>query len=110
MSNLKIIKLQYETLNETEKEEFINWINKKKVEENSKEMLRLARILNKQEEDERKQLKFKHFIHDFSKDKNHHCYQCNGSRRQYWSDDVTGVCLECCCINCKKLNKDCRCK
>ena len=98
MTNLKIIKLQYETLNETEKEEFINWINKKKAKEKSKK------------EDRRKKLKFKHFIHDFSKDENYHCYQCNGSRRHYWSDDIDGVCLQCCCIDCEKLNKDCRCK
>jgi hypothetical protein len=90
MSNLKIIKLQYETLNETEKEKFINWINKKKLTETSKEMMRLARILNEQEKD--------------------NCEQCDGSRVQYWSDDIYGVCLECCCINCEKLNKNCRCK
>lgn len=56
-TELKNIKLQFETLNETEKEEFINWINKKKVEETSKEMLRLGKILYKQEQDEKKQLK-----------------------------------------------------
>lgn len=54
------------------------------------------------------QHRFKDFIHDFSEDKVD-CDICNGSRRQYWSDDIYGICLECCCIDCKKLNKECRC-
>lgn len=58
------------------------------------------------------QHRFKDFIHDFNEyeeDKNN-CNHCNGTRRGYWSDDISGVCLECCCIDCEKLHKNCVCK
>jgi hypothetical protein len=37
------------------------------------------------------------------------CPACFGSGRSYWSDDVYGSCLECCCINCDKFRDNCTC-
>jgi hypothetical protein len=51
MTNLKIIKLQFKTLSESEQEDFINWINKKKAKKTKKV---------KKEEN----LKFKNFINN----------------------------------------------
>ena len=28
------------------------------------------------------------------------CYACGGSGISYWSDDIYGPCLECCCVDC----------
>ena len=52
MTNLKIIKIQFKTLSESEQEDFINWINKKK----SKKTKKVKKV--KKEEN----LKFKHFM------------------------------------------------
>jgi len=38
------------------------------------------------------------------------CYACQGSGTSYWSDDCSGACLECCCINCEEFNDECQCK
>ena len=38
------------------------------------------------------------------------CYACRGTGISYWSDDVYGSCLECCCMNCKKFIDKCKCK
>ncbi len=35
------------------------------------------------------------------------CNSCGGSGISYWSDDIYGSCLECCCINCGKKNCTC---
>jgi hypothetical protein len=37
------------------------------------------------------------------------CYACNNTRISYWSDDIYGPCMECCCIDCEKLCSLCRC-
>ncbi len=37
------------------------------------------------------------------------CDACRGSGTSYWSDDIYGACLDCCCIDCKKFNWDCKC-
>lgn len=52
MTNLKIIKLQFKTLSESEQEDFINWINKKKEKKTKK-----VKKVKKEEN-----LKFKHFL------------------------------------------------
>jgi hypothetical protein len=30
------------------------------------------------------------------------CHECNDTLVSYWSDDVYGPCMQCCCINCEK--------
>jgi hypothetical protein len=35
------------------------------------------------------------------------CPVCNGTGISYWSDDIYGNCLECCCINCGKEKCNC---
>lgn len=37
------------------------------------------------------------------------CCACFGSGTSYWSDDIYGSCLECCCINCEKFHMNCTC-
>jgi hypothetical protein len=37
------------------------------------------------------------------------CYMCQGSGTSYWSDDVYGPCLECCCIDCEEFLDECKC-
>ena len=37
------------------------------------------------------------------------CEACNGEMISYWTDGVYGACLMCCCIDCKKLDKECIC-
>jgi len=37
------------------------------------------------------------------------CVACSGTGTSYWSDDIYGSCLECCCINCSKFREDCKC-
>jgi hypothetical protein len=38
------------------------------------------------------------------------CVACSGTGTSYWSDDIYGSCLECCCINCSEFYKDCKCR
>jgi hypothetical protein len=38
------------------------------------------------------------------------CYACCGSGRSYWCDGIYGACIQCCCIDCGKFDKDCKCK
>ena len=35
------------------------------------------------------------------------CHECNDTLVSYWSDDVYGPCMQCCCINCEKKVCDC---
>lgn len=35
---------------------------------------------------------------------------CFGSGISYWSDDIYGSCLECCCINCSNFCDECKCE
>jgi hypothetical protein len=39
-----------------------------------------------------------------------YCGACGGSGESYWSDDCYGTCLECCCINCGKKDRECQCR
>jgi DNA-directed RNA polymerase subunit M/transcription elongation factor TFIIS len=38
------------------------------------------------------------------------CHACLDTKISYWSDDVYGACLECCCIDCGELNAECTCR
>lgn len=38
------------------------------------------------------------------------CDSCHNSRISYWSDGIYGTCMDCSCINCGKLGKNCNCK
>lgn len=38
------------------------------------------------------------------------CFSCRGSGTSYWSDDIYGSCLECCCINCGNFYDECDCE
>lgn len=38
------------------------------------------------------------------------CDACRDTGVSYWSDDVYGACLECCCINCEEFDKNCKCR
>lgn len=38
------------------------------------------------------------------------CDECNNSGTSYYCDGVYGICMTCCCINCKKFDKDCSCQ
>lgn len=37
------------------------------------------------------------------------CNSCYGSRSSYLCDDVYGLCLDCCCIDCGMLFNECKC-
>lgn len=35
---------------------------------------------------------------------------CGGGGTLYYSDDVYGPCVFCCCLNCRKYKDECKCK
>jgi hypothetical protein len=51
-------------------------------------------------------------IREFCVEKKARCSVCDNTRRAYWSDDIWGPCIECCCMSCGSVypckTKDCK--
>lgn len=56
-----------------------------------------------------KQKKSEETLYDYEEAEEDVCVACGGTLISYWAEGIRGACLECCCIDCKKLIENCIC-
>ena len=83
---------------------YLEWIKTNLNSESNQSLIHAINIIqNIPEEEMDKRLR------DKTKKDRSECFACGGSGTSYWSDECYGPCLECCCINCKKFDDECKC-